>query len=70
MYMSERLNDIQVEAGSTVEKEIQLQEHEVQERTGELEIYTRLSALYTFQRNYTRSREVISLAIDMINSES
>ena len=67
MYTFKTLQDIITEAGSDVQKEIALLEVEVNGESTSMEIYTRLSKLYTAQRNYNRSTEIITLAIDMLN---
>ncbi len=67
MYTSKTLDDIRLEAGIDVQKEIILLEHEVNEHCSSMDIYTRLSKLYTAERNYKRSTEIITLAIDVLN---
>jgi hypothetical protein len=67
MYTSKTLDEIRSEAGSDVQKEIGLLEQEVQQQCDSMDVYTRLSQLYTADRNYRRSTEIISMAIDMLN---
>ena len=69
MYTSKALNDIQVEAGTDVLKEISLLEHELTLDCESMDVYTRLSQLYTAERNYNRSTEVITLAIGILHRE-
>jgi hypothetical protein len=69
MYNSKTLSDIRLEAGTDVLKEINLLEHEVSLECESMDVYTRLSQLYTAERNYNRSTEVITLAIDILNRD-
>jgi hypothetical protein len=69
MYTSKTLSDIKLEAGTDVLKEITLLEHEVSLECENMDVYTRLSQLYTAERNYNRSTEVITLAIDILNRD-
>jgi hypothetical protein len=69
MYTSQTLNNIQLQAGSDVQKEIDLLEIEVLDESTSMDVYTRLSQLYTAERNYGRSTEIIKLAIDMLSRD-
>ena len=58
---------IKLKAGNDVDKEIELLEQEVQNDSREMQVYTQLSKLYTAQRNYSRSTEILALAMQTLD---